>query len=83
MAVTLCPALWRALDSAAGQLFAGGKALLRPAQRQAACVCVCVCVWRGDLGSRWAGTFVFMYLHFVSLVSKVWQNIIELCQRLC
>ena len=47
MAVTLCPALWRALDSAAGQLFAGGKALLRPAQRQAACVCVCVCVAGG------------------------------------
>ena len=55
----------------------------QPNDRRPVCVCVCVCVWRGDLGSRWAWTFVFMYLHFVSLVSKVWQNIIELCQRLC
>ena len=67
-----------------GSRFAGGKALLRPVQRQAVCVCVCVCVCGGgDLGSRWAWTLMFMYLHFVSLVSKVWQNIIELCQHLC
>ena len=35
-----------------GSRFAGGKALLRPVQRQAVCVCVCVCVcvWRGGPG---------------------------------
>ena len=109
MAVTLCPALRRAVDNAAGQPVCRREGLAPPSPvtgRLCVCVClggtwapghlgvfvsggdlgsrppVCVCVW-GDLGSRRAWTFMFLYLHFVSLVSKVWQDIIELCQCLC
>ena len=81
MAVTLCPALWRTVDSAAGQPVCRREGLAPPSPTTGR-VCVCVC-GGGDLGSRWAWTLMFMYLHFVSLVSKVWQNIIELCQHLC